>query len=54
MGIFDDRSSDAYDRAIQAVRNGQATREQEEMARKAAQQAGSRGNEARNAFQGKK
>jgi hypothetical protein len=41
------------DQAITAVRNNQATKDQEEIARRAAQQAGSRGNRARDAFKGK-
>lgn len=40
--------------AIMAVSNGQASREQQEIARRAAQQAGSMGNSAREAFKGKK
>lgn len=39
--------------AITAVKNGQASREQEEIARRAAQQAGSTGNQARDAFRGR-
>lgn len=39
--------------AIAAVRNNMATREQEEIAARAAKQAGSTGNRAREAFQGK-
>lgn len=39
--------------AIRAVKNGQASREQEDIARRAAQQAGSTGNDARAAFRGR-
>ncbi len=41
------------DAAITAVRNGQATREQQQIAARAANQAGSTGNRAREAFQGR-
>ena len=40
--------------ALQAARNGQATAEQERKLQEAARQAGSRGDEARRALQGKK
>lgn len=53
MGLFDDRTDAAYDRAITAVRNGTADREQEAMATKASKQAGAQGNAARAAFKGK-
>ncbi len=53
MGLFEDRSAGAYDRAITAVRNGVATQEQQKLAAKAAKQAGSMGDRARNAFKGK-
>jgi hypothetical protein len=39
--------------AIRAVKSGVASREQEDIARRAAQQAGSTGNAARAAFQQK-
>ncbi len=38
------------DKAVTAVRNGVATRDQQELARREAQQAGPRGNAARAAF----
>lgn len=41
------------DKAITAVRNGQASREQQEIAARAAKQAGSVGNRAREAFEGR-
>jgi len=46
-------NKDEYERAITAVRNGVADRRQEELAKKAASQAGSMGNRAREAFRGK-
>lgn len=46
-------NKDEYDRAIAAVRNGQADKRQQELAAKAAKQAGSTGNRAREAFRGK-
>ena len=46
-------TDDQLRQAIAAVRNGVATREQEQLAAKAAKQAGSTGNEARAAFKGK-
>ena len=46
-------TTEQTDQAITAVRNGQASREQQEIAKRAAQQAGSRGNRAREAFRGK-
>ena len=39
--------------AITAVKNGVASKQQQEIARRAAQQAGSMGNRARDAFKGK-
>ena len=42
------------ERKLQAARNGQATAEQERKLQEAARQAGSRGDEARRALQGKK
>lgn len=41
------------DSAIIAVRNHVATRDQEELVRRAAQQVGSRGNRAREALRGR-
>lgn len=49
MGLFSDRSQDAYNRANEAVRNGTATAHDIELNRKAASLAGSMGNEARQA-----
>lgn len=42
-----------YDRATAAVRAGVASKQQEELAAKQAKQAGSWGNEAREAFKNK-
>jgi len=53
MGFFSDRSKTAYDRAAYAVQNGTASREQREMNAKAAKTAGSMGNKARAAEQGR-
>lgn len=41
------------DQAITAVANGQASREQQDIAKRAASQAGSTGNRAREAFKGR-
>lgn len=49
MGLFADRSKDAYNRANEAVRNGTATAHDRELNRKAASLAGSMGNEAQQA-----
>ena len=46
-------TSEEVETAIIAVRNGVATRNQEELVRRAAQQAGSTGNRAREAFKGR-
>ena len=51
--FFEDRSKAAYDRAAHAVQNGTASREQREMNAKAAKTAGSMGNKARAAEQGR-
>ncbi len=47
-------TDDDHRAALQAARNGQATAEQERKLQEAARQAGSRGDEARRALQGKK
>lgn len=46
-------TKDETEAAITAVKNGQASKEQQEIARRAAQQAGSMGNQARDAFRGR-
>lgn len=46
-------TSEQRDKAIVAVRNGVASRDQERIAAEAAKQAGSAGNRARDAFKGK-
>lgn len=46
-------TSEEVEAAITAVRNGVATRNQEELVRRAAKQAGSVGNRARDAFKGR-
>jgi hypothetical protein len=43
-------TNEQTDKAITAVRNGVATREQEEIAARAAKTVGERGNKARDAF----
>lgn len=53
MGLFEDRSTEAYDRARTAVEQGVATQDQKDMVGKEARQAGSRGNAARDTLQGK-
>lgn len=53
MGLFQDRSNDAYERAIVAVRNGVADKGQQDMAARAAKLTGAQGNRARDAFKGK-
>lgn len=51
MGLFADRSADAYEKAITAVEQGVATDEQKTMAGNLAQhEPGERGNRAREAF----
>lgn len=47
-------NKDDYKRAIDAVQAGQADAHQRELAAKAAQQAGSMGNDARAAMKGQK
>lgn len=46
-------TNEQTDQAITAVKNGQATSQQEEIARRAAQTVGERGRRAKEAFQGK-
>lgn len=46
-------TKDEYDRAITAVRNGQADKRQQDLAAAAAKNAGSWGQTARDAFKGK-
>ena len=53
MGFFEDRSREAYDRAAHAVQNGTASPEQRAMNARAAKTAGSLGNKARAAEQGR-
>lgn len=52
MGLFADRSADAYRRAAEAVQQGNATREQRDMNDRAARQVGRMGNDARAAQKG--
>lgn len=54
MGFFDPAGKDEVAAAITAVRCGHASKRQEEVAKAAAKQAGSTGNQARAAFQQKK
>lgn len=49
MGLFGDRSDDAYRKAADAVKSGTASKEQKELNDRAAKQAGSFGNRARDA-----
>ena len=53
MSFLDPTSNADRDRAITAVRNGVAGREQQDIAAAAAKQAGPVGNKAREAFKGK-
>ena len=53
MVFFEDRSKDAYDRAAHAVQHGTASAEQRQMNAKMAKTAGSMGNKARAAEQGR-
>ena len=47
-------NKDEYDRAVDAVQRGVATQRQKDLAARQAKQAGSRGNDARAALEGKK
>lgn len=47
-------TNDDHKHALQAVRNGVANKEQERKVAEAAKQAGSRGEEAKRALQGKR
>ncbi len=47
-------NKDEYQKAIDAVQAGRADERQKELANKAAQQAGSMGNDARAAYKGEK
>lgn len=53
MGLFEDRSTKAYDLARTATEQGVATKEQKDMVGREAKQAGSRGKAARDTLQGK-
>jgi hypothetical protein len=53
FGAFPDRSAAAYDKAAHAVQNGTASSEQRAMNARAAKTAGSLGNKARAAEQGR-
>lgn len=53
MGFFEDRSKEAYTRAAHAVQNDTASAEQRQMNAKMAKTAGSMGNKARAAEQGR-
>lgn len=50
MGLFSDRSADAYRKAAEAVKAGTATEDQQQMNTDAAKQAGSFGQRARDAM----
>lgn len=50
MGLFGDRSDDAYRKAADAVRAGTATSEQRQMNEKAAKLSGPMGSRARDAY----
>lgn len=50
MGLFEDRTDDAIKAAIAAVRKGTANSTQEDLATRASRQMGTRGSEARAAF----
>lgn len=49
--MADIATKEQADQAVIAVKNGNATREQQQIAEREAKQAGSRGNAARDAFQ---
>ncbi len=53
LGLFPDRSADAYNKAAHAVQNGTASPEQRAMNARAAKTAGSFGDKARAAEQGR-
>ena len=53
MSFFENRNDDDYARAANAVRGGNPTREQRELNDRAAKQAGTLGNRARAAKEGK-
>lgn len=52
LGLFADRSADAYNKAAHAVQNGTASPEQRAMNARAAKTAGSFGDKARAAERG--
>ena len=52
LGLFADRSADAYNKAAHAVQNGTASPEQRAMNARAAKTAGSFGDKARAAVRG--
>ena len=50
MGFFADRSAEAYEKAITAVEEGVATKEQREMTAKLTHEESERGRRAKEAF----